>query len=91
MKTLENYTCADAINSCYSFAFFSEMTWNSAVRYCFTINMSLLTTPGDFEWNFISNLFAQHPRILKLGTGMQLSYLGLLYNWVSVSPSGDFN
>ncbi len=91
MKMLNNYICADAINSCYSFAVFPETTWNSAIRYCSALNMSLLTTQSDFEWNFISHLFAHHPDILKLGAGMQLSYMGLLYNWVSVSSSRHFN
>ncbi len=84
MKTLKNWTCAVAINSCYSFTSFPEMTWNSAVSYCSTLNMSLVTTPSDVEWNFISHLFAQHPDIVKLGIGMQLSYIGLLNIWVSV-------
>ncbi len=83
VKMLKNYTCAVATNSCYSFAAFGELTWNSAVRYCSALNMSLITTPTDFEWNFISHLFAQRPDILKMGSGIQLSYMGLLYNWVS--------
>ncbi len=90
VKALKSYPCAVATNSCYSFALFSKMTWNSAVRYCSALNASLLTTPSDLEWNFISHLFAQHPDLLQLGSDMQLSYIGLLYNWVSVIPSGQF-
>ncbi len=90
-KALKNYTCAVATNSCYSFTLFPKMTWNSAVGYCSYNNKSLLTTPSDLEWNFISHLFAQRPDILQLGSGMQLSYIGLLYNWVSVIPRGQFH
>ncbi len=86
VKALKNHTCAVAMNSCYSFDVFPKMTWNTAVRYCSALNMSLLTTPSDLEWNFISHLFAQRPDILQLGSGMQLSYIGLLYNGVSFIP-----
>ncbi len=91
VKMLKHYTCAVATNSCYSFrGDFQKMTWNSAVGYCSNLNMTLLTTPSDLEWNFISHLFAQRPNILRLGSGMQLSYMGLLYSWVSVIPLDIF-
>lgn len=54
-----NYFCSKNIGSCYLFLPQRMASWESAKEICILQGMDLLTSPSDFEWKFIADIFAR--------------------------------
>ncbi len=82
---LEYSYCFTPYGTCYNFYRKKISSWFEAEQFCRSEGKVLLSTPTDYEWEIIANLFARDPAVIILATTNFLAFINLLKNEVCFS------
>ncbi len=74
--------CFEPTGVCYYFYETLSSSWLDGYHFCQSKNMTLLSTPTNFEWELITSLFAAEPTMVNLVKYCSLGFLNLLHNQV---------